>query len=78
MSMQRVQGVLLFLVRFNNFAQFEIHGVTRSYSSRPFLCALVQTYRVCVDDTLIVEQSLLKMGVYTNQSAYIPCRPGGP
>ena len=43
MSMQRAQGVLLFLVRFNNSARFEIHGVTRSSSSRPFLCALGQT-----------------------------------
>ena len=40
MSMQCVQGVLLFLVRFNNSGQFEIYGVTRSSSSRPFLCAL--------------------------------------
>ena len=32
MSMQRVQGVLLFLVRFNNSARFEIYGVTRSSS----------------------------------------------
>ena len=40
MSMQRAQGVLLFLVRFNNSARFEIHEVTRSSSSCPFLCAL--------------------------------------
>ena len=40
MSMQRVQGMLLFLVHFNNSVRFEIHGVTRSSSSRPFLCAL--------------------------------------
>ena len=33
MSMQRAQGVLLFLVHFNNSARFEIHGVTRSSSS---------------------------------------------
>ena len=39
MSMQRVQGVLLFLVLVVNFARFRI--VTRSYSSRPFLRALV-------------------------------------
>ena len=38
--MQRVQGVLLFLVCFNNSARFEIYGVTCSSSSRPFLCAL--------------------------------------
>ena len=42
MSMQRVQGVLLFLVRFNNSAQFEIYRVTRSSSSRLFLCALAE------------------------------------
>ena len=36
--------VLLFLVQFNNSDQFELYGVTRSYSSRPFLCALGQTY----------------------------------
>ena len=41
MSMQRAQGVLLFLVRFDNPARFEIHGVTRSSFSRPFLCFLV-------------------------------------
>ena len=39
--MQHAQGVLLFLVRFNNSARFEIYGFTRSSSSRPFLCALV-------------------------------------
>ena len=38
--MQRAQGVLLFLVRFNNSTRFEIYGVTRSSSSRPFLCTL--------------------------------------
>ena len=32
--------MLLFLVRFNNSAWFEIYGVTRSSSSHPFLCAL--------------------------------------
>ena len=42
MSMQRAQGVLLFLVHFNNSARFEIYRVTRSSSSRPFLCALDQ------------------------------------
>ena len=30
----------LFLVRFNNFALWTFIGVTRSYSSHPFLCAL--------------------------------------
>ena len=35
-----VQYVLLFLVRFNNSDRFQIYGVTRSYSSRPFLCTL--------------------------------------
>ena len=44
MSMQRAQGMLLFLVRFNNSARFEIYGVTRSSSSRPFLCALDNVY----------------------------------
>ena len=39
--MQRVQGMLLFLVLAVNSAQFQIYIVTRSYSSRPFLCALV-------------------------------------
>ena len=34
-----VQYVLLFLV--NNFDRFQIYGVIRSYSSCPFLCALV-------------------------------------
>ena len=38
--MQRAQGMLLFLVHFNNSAWFEIYGVTGSSSSRPFLCAL--------------------------------------
>ena len=37
---------VLFLVQFNNFAL--TMGVTRSYSSRPFLCALDDTYnKVC-------------------------------
>ena len=45
MSVQRVQGVLLFLVRFNNSARFEIYGVTRSSSSRPFLCVLGDNYQ---------------------------------
>ena len=57
MSMQCAQGVLLFLVRFNNSARFEIYGVTRSSSSHPFSCALVQSYTeeyhefvaVCID-----------------------------
>ena len=40
MSTQRAQVMLLFLVRFNNSVRFEIYGVTRSSSSRPFLCAL--------------------------------------
>ena len=40
MSIQRAQGVLIFLVCFNNSAWFEIYGVTRSSSRRPFLCAL--------------------------------------
>ena len=34
--MQRAQGVLLLLVRFNNSTWFEIYRVTRSSSSRPF------------------------------------------
>ena len=38
--MQRAQGVLLFLVCFNNSARIEIYGVTCSSSSCPFLCAL--------------------------------------
>ena len=42
--MRRAQDVLLFLVRFNNSARFEIYGVTRSSSSRPFLCALALPY----------------------------------
>ena len=41
-----VQGVLLFLVRFNNSAQFEIYGVTRSSSSRLFLCALDYIFKL--------------------------------
>ena len=34
--------MLLLLVQFNNSDQFQIYGVTRSYSSRLFLCALGQ------------------------------------
>ena len=34
------QYVLLFLVWFNNSDPFQIYGVTRSYSSHLFLCAL--------------------------------------
>ena len=49
MPMQRAQGVLLFLVRFNNSARFEIHGVTCSSSSRPFLCALGYAKDTCFD-----------------------------
>ena len=52
MSMQRAQGMLLFLVRFNNSTRFEIYGVTRSSSSRPFLCALA----ICKD---VVSYALL-------------------
>ena len=40
------QSVLLFLVCFNNSAQFKIYGVTRSSSSCPFLCALGLGYSV--------------------------------
>ena len=40
MSMQHAQYVLLFLVLGVNSDQFQIYGVTRSYSSCPFLCAL--------------------------------------
>ena len=32
--------MLLFLVRFNNSAGFEIYRVTHSSASRPFLCTL--------------------------------------
>ena len=42
--MQRAQGVLLFLVCFNNSTRFEIYGVTCSSSSRLFLCALARTH----------------------------------
>ena len=41
------QYVLLFLVRFNNSDRFQIYVVTRSYSSRPFLCALGQSHPLC-------------------------------
>ena len=40
MSMQHVQGMLLFLVLAVNSAWFEFYVVTRSSSSHPFLCAL--------------------------------------
>ena len=33
-------------IRFNNSDQFQIYVVTRSYSSHPFLCTLVGTYRL--------------------------------
>ena len=48
MSIQRVQCVLLFLVRFNNSVQFEIYRVTHSSSSRPFLCDLVGNIQLFV------------------------------
>ena len=54
MSIQRAQGVLLFLVRFNNSGRFEIYRVTRSSSSRPFLCALVCMYHFLGCHTLYI------------------------
>ena len=45
--MRRAQGVVLFLVRFNNSARFEIYEVARSSSSRPFLCALAAYIYLC-------------------------------
>ena len=45
--MQRAQGVLLFLVLAVNSAQFRVYIVTRSYSSRPFLCALARNVENC-------------------------------
>jgi len=42
MFTQHVQDVLLFLVLAVNSDRF---GVTRSYSSHPFLCALVHIHR---------------------------------
>ena len=52
--MQHAQGVLLFLVRFNNSAQVEIYGVTRSFTSRPFLCTLGQLYSLAVFRSLLL------------------------
>ena len=40
--------MLLFLVWFNNSNQFQIYGVTRSYSSRPFLYALAWSMKFIV------------------------------
>ena len=37
-------SVLLFLVLAGNSALFQFYVVTRSYSSRPFLCALDEGY----------------------------------
>ena len=48
------QYVLLFLVQFNNSDQFKIYGVTCSYSSRPFLCALEATCKGC--DSIVNEK----------------------
>ena len=45
MSMQCAQGVLLFLVRFNNSAWFEIYGVTHSSSSRRSYALLSISYQ---------------------------------
>ena len=54
MSIQRAQGMLLFLVRFNNSARFEIYRVTRSSSSHPFLCTLARAH----DDVIFIVKAL--------------------
>ena len=64
MSTQRAQGVLLFLVRFNKSARFEIYGVTRSSSSRPFLCALGIIYDMIMPLLLPID-SMLDYGLCT-------------
>ena len=69
----------LFLVRFNNFALWTFIGVTRSYSSHPFLCALdvciyVRMYvwmdvcmYVCMDGCMYVCMDVcMFVGMYIN------------
>ena len=45
----------IFLVQFNNSDQFQIHRVTRSYSSPPFLCALVSVQECMMMSFFIAE-----------------------
>ena len=69
MSTQHAHYVLLLLVLVVNSNQFKFYGDTHSYSSHPFLCALVTIYMAILPLIMV----LLSTYTYTDGEQRLRC-----